>query len=132
MGRLIDADKYMEYLRAEINTEADIIAKYIKEDDPIGTVKDCGRIGRLQGLQWNRNMLELDRFIVEAIPKDQYEARLKADMVDILETLLSGIKERTFLVTNPFNTYEDIAVISVELLEKTFQEKINALRGTNE
>ena len=64
--------------------------------------------------------------------KADYENRLKADMVDILETLLSGIKERTFLVTNPFNTYEDIAVISVGLLEKTFQEKINALRGTNE
>lgn len=68
--RLIDADKYMNHLRAEINSEADIIAKYIKEDDPIGTVKDCGRIGRLQGLQWNRNMLELDCFTVEAIPKD--------------------------------------------------------------
>lgn len=93
MGRLIDIDKYMEYLRAEINTEADIIAKYIKEDDPIGTVKDCGRIGRLQGLQWNRNMLELDRFTVEAIPKADYENRLKVDMLTMLENLNLEIDE---------------------------------------
>ena len=31
MGRLFDADKYMNYLRAEINSEADIIAKYINK-----------------------------------------------------------------------------------------------------
>lgn len=58
--RLIDADKYMERLRADIDSEADIIAEYIKRDTPIGTVKDGGRIGRLQGY-----------YIVKAIPLDK-------------------------------------------------------------
>lgn len=69
--RLINADKYMERLRADIDSEADIIAEYIKRDTPIGTVKDGGRIGRLQGVQWCRNVLELDYYTVKAIPLDE-------------------------------------------------------------
>ena len=69
--RLINADKYMERLRADIDSEADIIAEYIKRDTPIGTVKDGGRIGRLQGVQWCRSVLELDYYTVKAIPLDE-------------------------------------------------------------
>lgn len=69
--RLINADEYMKRLRADIDSEADIIAEYIKRDTPIGTVKDGGRIGRLQGVQWCRNILELDYYTVKAIPLDE-------------------------------------------------------------
>lgn len=69
--RLINADEYMKRLRADIDSEADIIAEYIKKDTPIGTVKDGGRIGRLQGVQWCRNVLELDYYTVKAIPLDE-------------------------------------------------------------
>jgi len=92
MGRLVDADKYMRHLRAEINIEADIIDKYLKEDVPIGTVKDCGRIGRLEGLQWCRNNLELDYYTVEAIPKADYEAKLKADLESVLNKIRAEIE----------------------------------------
>ena len=78
MGRLVDADKYMKRLQLAINDDADTIAEYIKRDTPIGTVKDGGRIGRLQGLQWCKNVLELDYYTVEAIPKDNvYQAILE-------------------------------------------------------
>lgn len=70
MGRLIDADKYMKHLRANIDTTADIVDEQIKKDEPIGTVKDGGRIGYLMALQWARNSLEQDCYTVEAIPKD--------------------------------------------------------------
>lgn len=69
--RLINADKYMERLRADIDSESEIIAEYIKRDTPIGTVKDGGRIGRLQGVQWCRNVLELDYYTIKAIPLDE-------------------------------------------------------------
>lgn len=70
MGRLIDADKYMAHLRANIDTTADIVDEYIKKDEPIGTVKDGGQIGYLMALQWARNSLELDCYTVKAIPLD--------------------------------------------------------------
>lgn len=78
VGRLIDADKYMKRLQLAINADADTIAEYIKRETPIGTVKDGGRIGRLQGLQWCKNVLELDYYTVEAVPKDHiYKALLE-------------------------------------------------------
>ena len=121
MGRLIDADKYMKCLQTEINSEADTIAKYIKEDVPIGTVKDCGRIGRLQGVQWCKNVLELDYYTVEAIPKDQYEQKLKANMVAILEE----IKEKVESVSAT-----DLGEVFVRNgCRDAIQEKIYALRG---
>lgn len=66
--RLIDADKYMSHLRANINTTSDIIAKQIKKDKPIGTVADGGQIGYLNALQWARASLECDCYTVQAIP----------------------------------------------------------------
>lgn len=66
--RLINADEYMSHLRANINTTADIIAKYIKKDKPIGTVADGGQIGYLNALQWARASLECDCYTVQAIP----------------------------------------------------------------
>jgi hypothetical protein len=66
--RLIDADKYMSHLRANINTTSDIIAEQIKKDKPIGTVADGGQIGYLNALQWARASLECDCYTVKAIP----------------------------------------------------------------
>jgi hypothetical protein len=71
MSRLIDADKYMNHLRANINTTSDIIAKYIKKDKPIGTVADGGQNGYLNALQWARASLECDCYTVKAIPLDK-------------------------------------------------------------
>ena len=124
MGRLIDADKYMRRLRAEIDCEVDIIAKYIKEDTPIGTVKDCGRIGRLQGVQWCRNTLELDCYTVEAIPKDQYETRLKADMVAMLTEIQLEIEE----LDPSGNEWSD----SLDACNDIIQQKINSLKAESE
>ena len=66
--RVINADEYMERLRANIDTTADIVAKQLKRDEPCGTVKDGGQIGYLWALQWARNTLELDYYTVQAIP----------------------------------------------------------------
>lgn len=66
--RLIDADKYMNHLRANINTTSDTIAEQIKKDKPIGTVADGGQIGYLNALQWARASLECDCYTVQAIP----------------------------------------------------------------
>lgn len=49
----------------------------------------------------------------EAIPKDQYETRLKADMVDILEEL-------DFRLSN----YQD-----TDLIRQDIEQKINELKG---
>lgn len=66
--RVINADKYMERLRANIDTTADTVAEQLKRDEPIGTVKDGGQIGYLMALQWARNTLELDCYTIQAIP----------------------------------------------------------------
>ena len=67
---------------------------------------------------------------VEAIPKDQYEARLKADMVAMLEELQVEIEEMSGLCTeihgdewNEINTVHSQDVLSL------IQQKINALKG---
>ena len=66
--RLINADKYISHLRANINTTSDIIAEQIKKDKPIGTVADGGQIGYLNALQWARASFECDCYTVQAIP----------------------------------------------------------------
>lgn len=129
MGRLVDADKYMKRLQSEVNSEADIIAKYIKEDIPIGTVKDCGRIGRLQGVQWCKNVLELDYYTVEAIPKANYEARLKADLEAILVKLQLEIEE--LCIDNPMAEFERDMNIGIEKAADVIQQKIDKLKGAN-
>ena len=48
--------------------------------------------GRLKGLNTGKDMPAMIR-LSEAIPKDQYEARLKADMVAMLTELLMDIEE---------------------------------------
>ena len=129
MGRLIDADKYMAHLRANIDTTADVVDKHIKQDEPIGTVKDGGQIGYLMALQWARNSLELDCYTVEAIPKADYEARLKADLVAILTEVQLEIEE---LSTPPAYQDEDYFLMGTNRCSELIQQKINALNAESE
>ena len=101
--RLINADKYMAHLRANIDTTADIVDRQIKKDEPIGTVKDGGYIGYLMALQWARSSLEQECYTVEAIPLDEIKQVRKeienratydgiyidrADVLSILDNLI--------------------------------------------
>lgn len=47
----------------------------------------------LEEIDMDSDKRDADCPLVEAIPKDQYEARLKADMIAMLEDLKSGIEE---------------------------------------
>ena len=65
---------------------------------------------------------------VEAIPKDQYEARLKADMVAMLEDLK---REMTPIKECEYQIYGKEHWNFVGKCQDVIQEKINALRGEN-
>ena len=62
---------------------------------------------------------------VEAIPKDQYEARLKADMIAMLEELYMEVEE---LDTPSDSDSYDVGIVDCEGL---IQQKIDKLRGEN-
>ena len=129
MTRYINADKYMAHLRANINTTADIVNEQIKKDEPIGTVKDGGQIGYLLALQWARNSLELDCYTVEAILKDEYENRLKADMVAMLTEIQLEIEE---LSTPPAYQDEDYFLIGTNKCSELIQQKIDKYKADSE
>ena len=98
MGKLIDVDKFLERVKKDREHEI-----YLHS--------------------WTADMVleRLDSWYaptVEAIPKDQYEARLKADMVAMLEEFDLELSE-----------YEDADLIRVEYIRQDIQEKINALKG---
>lgn len=99
--RLINADKYMAHLRANIDTTADIIDEQIKKDEPIGTVKDGGQIGYMMALQWARSSLEQDCYTVKAIPLDEIkqvrkeiENRATYDGIYIVLSILDNLIKR--------------------------------------
>ena len=64
---------------------------------------------------------------VEAIPKDQYENRLKADLKAILVELQLEIEE--LCIDNPLAEYEEDMNRGIELAADAIQQKINSLRG---
>ena len=66
---------------------------------------------------------------VEAIPKDQYEARLKADMVTMLEDLK---KEMNPIKECEYQIYGKEEWNFVGKCQDVIQQKINALRGNEE
>lgn len=86
----------------------------------------------IMGFEDYKEWLE-DLPIVEAIPKDQYEARLKADMVAMLEELLAELKElpkACFYEENEFGDVTgciDYPAISKNALD-LIQQKINELK----
>lgn len=59
---------------------------------------------------------------IEAIPKDQYEARLKNDMVDMLVRLNNEIDD--------LRAYDDIE--TVDKCEEIIQKKINEIEGNED
>lgn len=62
---------------------------------------------------------------VEAIPKDQYEARLKADMVAMLEDLKQDFIAEAYGIEMDCTDY----VVNVADIDKIIQQKINELKG---
>lgn len=68
---------------------------------------------------------------VEAIPKDQYENRLKADMVAILTEIKLKITEKSYYDTTIIGDYEDevrIDLVELDDVNDIIQQKINELK----
>lgn len=61
---------------------------------------------------------------IEAIPKDQYEARLKADMVAMLEDLRLDFQEAELA-----GVFDNKELIFADEADYLIQQKINALKG---
>jgi len=66
---------------------------------------------------------------VEAIPKDQYETRLKADLKAILVELQLEIEENGIVDFEETYVDDGECIISVSECNRLIQEKINALKG---
>ena len=62
--------------------------------------------------------------LIEAIPKDQYEARLKADMVDMLTDIQLEIEES--------ESCGKAFHLGLQMASNIIQEKINALKGNED
>jgi hypothetical protein len=103
MGRLIDANSV--YNAIQITTDNFGVAKRVVET----------------------NMLTMLSKIptVEAIPKDQYEARLKADMVAMLTEIQLEIEELDNPLDYDFEGYNQCAVDC----EKLILQKIDVLKA---
>ena len=85
-----------------------------------GEYGNCDIIGDTQDFeyQWNENR-PFDCPLVEAIPKSDYKARLKADMVAMLEDLDLQIEESA-----AYN-------LEVAKVQRLIRDKINALKENN-
>ena len=106
MGRLVDADAVSEEIK-KLKVifgpdKAGKFFKWIKVKEVLRTIRDIQT--------------------VEAIPKGQYEARLKADLEAILTDLYMKIEE----LDTPSDDSYDACVVDCE---KLVQQKINALKG---
>ena len=109
MGRLIDADKLNKKKKYLFKTESGAFPKsewFIKAD----------------------NLFLAPT--VEAIPKDQYEARLKADMVAMLEELKKEIIELPFPQREP-EYMQGYSYCQMNIMDYVIQQKINELKGAN-
>jgi trans-2-enoyl-CoA reductase len=113
MGRLFEEQAVIDCLT---NT-----AKYYEREDADEWTKGI-HYGLLHGVD---NILD-DVKPVEAIPKDQYEARLKADMVTMLEEIKDEVKKLRIQKAreNVFGRG-----FKIEDYDNIIQSKINKLRG---
>ena len=101
-----------------------------------GEYSNCDIMGDTQDFeyQWDENR-PFDCPLVEAISKDQYEARLKADMVAMLTELQLEIEELRLdrpLMSRGHECYgfEDKTPTEIQQeCSDIIQEKINALKG---
>ena len=72
---------------------------------------------------------------VEAIPKADYEARLKADMVAMLTDIQLEIEEKKFLESSCYfmdKTEEKNYAVYTDDISNIIQQKIDALKGEQE
>ena len=102
MARLIDADKFEAFV-----------------------IRTNGDEEFVNGVQYVLEKID-NAPTVDAIPKDQYEARLKADMVAMLEELQLKIEEKVNKAWG-YPNFEYAKGLKVTSL--FIQEKINALKG---
>ena len=86
---------------------------------------NCDIIGDTQDFeyQWNENR-PFDCPLVEAIPKDQYKARLEADMVAILTEIQLEIEESE----NCGKAFH----LGLQMASNIIQQKINELKADQE
>ena len=54
----ISRQSVLKKLQNEINTESEIIQRQLAKEEPCGTVRDNGRLGRLQGINWVKNIIQ--------------------------------------------------------------------------
>ena len=73
---------------------------------------------------WNGDSREKHCPLVEAIPKSDYEARLKADMITLLTEIQLDIEEFMGAISP---NYDEAA----QDISKVIHSKINALKGEN-
>ena len=118
MGKQIDADKLIEHF---INKTSNGWLVPICENESRWT---------LEGI-----ISEIEYFVptVEAIPKDQYEARLKADMVAMLTEIQLEIAELpAHVVSNMGSIIRMEIEPSAEDVYEIIQQRINALKAESE
>jgi FtsZ-binding cell division protein ZapB len=97
------------------------MGRLIDEDVLIGSIPDLNAFEEEDFCTSDMIHLIEDTPTIEAIPKDQYEARLKADMVAMLTEIQLEIEELD--TPNNGSAYMDC----VEII----QQKIDALKGEN-
>ena len=111
--KLIDINKVMEKLKYR---EPVFGRDYTKE--------------RYRYMQWMADINAIKELpIVEAIPKDQYEARLKTDMVAMLTEIQSEIEEvPKYCMTHDATCVYRKAEEYISEINNVIQQKINALK----
>ena len=124
MGRLIDADAFAVTLK-QISEKQGYAELYMNVDDVLNSVIDDLQGNALNGYE--------NCPTVEAIPKDQYEARLKADMIAMLTELQLEIEEIEIDCPFGFEPVSKTAAFydGVSTSSKVIQQKIEQLKGEN-
>ena len=116
MGKLIDIDKLKDI------TEYCILASV--PADAENTMEEKWN-------DWFQTVIDRAQ-PVEAIPKDQYEARLKADMVAMLTEIQMEIKKKSYYDTTIIGDYEDevrIDLVELDDVNEIIQQKINSIKA---
>jgi predicted molibdopterin-dependent oxidoreductase YjgC len=74
---------------------------------------------------------ECDWYNGKWISKDQYETRLKADMIAMLTEIQSKIEKKSYYDTTIIGNYEDevrIDLVELDDVNEVIQQKINSLK----
>jgi hypothetical protein len=103
------------------------MGRLIDEDILIGSIPDLSVFEEEDFCTSDMIHLIEDTPTIEAIPKDQYETRLKADMVAMLTELQTEIEELD--LKDSFLDYQRGAEETREYIANLIQQKIDALRG---